>query len=70
MTEPNSVLETIDQISDIARRIVQRLDELRPVAEQIEAGSRDPALLEKNRRLQEEINSLHEKSAWRRFSSD
>ena len=79
MTEPTSLLDIIDQSSDIARRIVRLLGELRPVTEQIIAGNRDPAILAKERRLQDKIARLDEqrdmlrdewRNDWRELISD
>ena len=58
MTDVASFSHILDQISDTSRQIVQLVDELRPVTEQIMAGNRDPAILEKNNRIQEAIARL------------
>ncbi len=50
----------IRQMSEISDRIHQLLSELRPITNQISIGGRDPAILEKNSRLQADISRLDE----------
>ncbi len=50
----------LQRMIDISGRIVSLLGELRPVTDQIDAGFRDPDILEKNNRLQAEIARLDE----------
>ena len=50
----------LDQIGDAALRIKQLVYELQPVTDRITAGDRDPAILEKNERIQSEILRLDE----------
>lgn len=60
MTDSTAYSDILDQISNTARRITQLVYELQPVTEQIMAGNRDPAILAKNNRLQDEIARLDE----------
>lgn len=60
MTVPLSYSDIIDQMSEISERIYRLLSELRPITNQISTGARDPAILEKNNQLQNEIARLDE----------
>ncbi len=50
----------ITQMSEISDRIQELLSELQPITNQISIGGRDPAILEKNSRLQADISQLDE----------
>ena len=60
MKDTQSILETIEQMTRISEKIIRRLNELRPITNQIAAGNPDPAFREKTLEIQAEINRLHE----------
>ncbi len=60
MINTQSHADIIRQISEICDRIQQILSELRPITNQSSIWAHDPAILEKEKRLQAEISRLHE----------
>ncbi len=59
MKDTQSILETIDQMTRISEQIIRRLNELRPITNQIAAGNLDPVVHEKLLEIQGEIGRLH-----------
>ncbi len=60
-TEGSSYSDVFRQWFETSEGLNERLDELRPINMQINAGNRDAAILEENSRLQVEIGRLHER---------
>ena len=60
MKDSTLYFHILDQIDEIGSRITLFADEQRLVTEQINAGSRDATILEKDNRLQAEIARLIE----------
>ena len=60
-TERSTYSEVFRQWVETSEQLNKRLEELRPISMQIDDGNHDPAILETNSRLQDEISRLHER---------
>ncbi len=60
-TEGSSYSDVFRQWFETSERLNERLAELRPINMQINDGNRDAAILEKNSRLQDELDRIHER---------
>ena len=60
MSDKTTYPEIIRQIGEISRRIVELVDELRPITGKIMAGDHNSENLEKSNQIQEEIGHLDE----------
>ncbi len=60
-TEDSSYSDVFRQWVETSERLNERLAEVQPINMQINDGNRDAAILEKNSRLQGEIDRMHER---------
>ena len=71
MIDTQSYSDIIGKMSEYSDLIHQLLSELRPITDQITAGARNSAILEKNNRLQAAIAQLDElRETLRKLLSD